>query len=298
MLRKAIIMVYAVAAVFLMGAQSLLAQSPNTITYQGKLTNATGAPITTATNVVFRIYAAASGGTALWTETHNGVTPDANGVFTRELGATTAFPATLFDGSKRYLGITVGSDAEMTPRQVLNNAPYAFAVENVPGIARGKNSSSVSIANTGVTNITSATIVVPGPGYVVARAHAYAQIYGSPIGNIISYIETSATATAPSGEFIATGFGDYPAGAYYFWVSVAPERTFVVGAAGSYTYYFNSSRGWTGGTASMWYSKLTLTYFPVAYGTVTTSSSAPEIEPDSPEWNPVFGPDPSTPQEK
>ncbi|MEP0827528.1 MAG: hypothetical protein HRF51_03325 [bacterium] len=297
MLRKAIIMVFAVAAVFLMGAQSLLAQSPNTITYQGKLTNAAGAPITTATNIVFSIWTAVSGGSSLWTETHNGVTPDANGVFTVELGTTTPLTNAIFDGSKRFLQITAGGEV-MTPRQVLNNAPYSFAVENVPGIARGKNSGSVSIATTGVTNITSATIVVPGPGYVVARAHAYAQILGTPIGNIISYIETSATATAPSGEFTATGFNDYPAGAYYFWASVAPERTFVVGAAGSYTYYFNSSRGWTGGTASMWYSKLTLTYYPVAYGTVTTSSAAPELEPDNAEWNPVFGPDPSAPQEK
>lgn len=273
MSRKAIIMVYAVAAIFLLGTQSLLAQSPNTITYQGKLTNATGAPITTATNVVFRIYAAASGGSALWTETHNGVTPDANGVFTRELGATTAFPATLFDGSKRYLGITVGSDAEMTPRQVLNNAPYAFAVENVPGIARGKKNESVGMTGT-VVNLTQATITVPGPGYIIASAQAIGRIGGTANAYIYAGVESSASAPPTTGEHMYIGYNGSTTFTGY-WAPLNTERVFSVDSAGSYTYYYNAFG--TDVYATVYSIRLRLMYVPAAYGTVSTAPTISEV---------------------
>jgi hypothetical protein len=101
------------------------AQTPSTIAYQGRLVNASGAPITSATSVQFALYAAASGGSNIWTETL-GVTPDGQGVFTVELGLTTPLTTAIFDGTKRYLGVKVGSDAEMTPRQVITAAPYAL----------------------------------------------------------------------------------------------------------------------------------------------------------------------------
>ncbi len=101
------------------------AQAPTTMMYQGRLTNATGAPITSATSVVFSIYTVATGGTALWTETKS-ITPDAQGIFTVELGLTTPLTATMFaSGAKMYIGIKAGTDAEMTPRQVLTSVPFA-----------------------------------------------------------------------------------------------------------------------------------------------------------------------------
>jgi hypothetical protein len=150
------------------------AQAPTTMMYQGRLTNASGAPITTATSVVFSIYSAATGGSAAWTETKS-ITPDAQGFFTTELGSTTALGPTLFTGPKLYLGIKVGSDAEMTPRQILGSVPYAqrdggamggmhpiaFAIVNTDGSLRASsgniscvwNASSqwYEIAITGVT---------------------------------------------------------------------------------------------------------------------------------------------------
>ncbi len=273
MSRKAFITVLSVAAIFLLGSLNLFAQSPNTITYQGKLTNAAGAPTTVATNVVFRIYAVSSGGTFLWTETHNGVTPDANGVFTRELGATAAFPATLFDGSKRYLGITVGTDAEMTPRQVLNNAPYAFAVENVPGIARGKNNTSVDMTGS-VVNLTQATITVPGPGYVIASAQAIGRISGTANAYIYAGVETSASGSPTLGEHMYIGYGGSTTFSG-FWAPLSTERVFSVASAGSYTYYYNAVG--TDVYALVYSIRLRLMYVPAAYGTV---SPAPTISED------------------
>jgi len=120
-------MMSAIMAVILLTAAPVMGQTPNTISYQGRLTNAAGQPITATTSVVFTIYTLASGGSALDTWTIN-VTPDANGIFTVELGPVSVGT---FDGSKRYLGIKAGADSEMTPRQLLTSAPYAFNTNNI-----------------------------------------------------------------------------------------------------------------------------------------------------------------------
>ncbi len=99
------------------------AQAPNTILYQGRLTSAAGAALSDDTaTVLFSIYAAASGGAALWSASLPCST-DVNGVFTKELGPILL---SVFDGSKRYLALKVRADAEMTPRQLLTSAPYAY----------------------------------------------------------------------------------------------------------------------------------------------------------------------------
>src|SRR5687767_11313339 len=97
---------------------------PGTITHQGRLFDAKGAPVSETLDVVFTIYDAAGGSTVLWTETH-AVAFD-GGYFSVELGAMTPFGPTVFDGKVRYLGITVGGDAEMTPRAPVRSVPYAL----------------------------------------------------------------------------------------------------------------------------------------------------------------------------
>lgn len=101
-----------------------LAEAPTTMVYQGRLSNQAGAPITGAHTVTFRIYATSAGGTSLWTETLP-VTADANGLFTVELGAIDPIDESLFDGSKRYLGLSLDAGLEMTPRQLMSSTAYA-----------------------------------------------------------------------------------------------------------------------------------------------------------------------------
>jgi hypothetical protein len=73
--------------------------------------------------MIFRLYSQASGGSALWSESLS-VSVN-NGVFDVLL----AVPSTFFDGSNRYLGVTVGNDAEMTPRRQVASVPYAYWAE-------------------------------------------------------------------------------------------------------------------------------------------------------------------------
>ncbi len=115
-------------------ATSAGAQAPETITYQGRLVDVSGIPTTTPQSVVFAIYDDPSGGSPMWTETLT-ITPDAMGVFTVELGTIAALTAELFDGNKRYLGLAIGGDSEMSPRQWLTSVPYAISAGNVPDSA-------------------------------------------------------------------------------------------------------------------------------------------------------------------
>lgn len=96
------------------------------IHYQGRLLNpVTGQPKPDgAYTMVFNLYAAASGGSALWTESKN-VLVD-KGLFSTLLGDTTSFPANLFTGQPLYLGIAVGGDPEAIPRQRIASVAYAI----------------------------------------------------------------------------------------------------------------------------------------------------------------------------
>lgn len=113
------------------GLVTVNAQAPSTITYQGRLTNVVGDPITSSQPVIFTIYPSANSPTVQWTETLT-VSPDAEGVFTAILGTITALDGTLLNGQNKYITLKIGSDNEMLPRQLLNSVPYAISATNIP----------------------------------------------------------------------------------------------------------------------------------------------------------------------
>ncbi len=108
--------------------ETLHAQAPTTMVYQGRLTSTAGVPLTGNQSVTFRLYASASSGTAAWTETHN-LLLDENGVFTIELGLSVPLDESVFDGTKRYLGMTLAGGAEMLPRQLISSAAYSVSAK-------------------------------------------------------------------------------------------------------------------------------------------------------------------------
>ena len=101
---------------------------------QGRLTDAGGAPIGGNVTVVASIYDVDVGGTARCTDTDS--VPVNDGLFVMNLDSCTASD---FNGDKLYLGIQVGADLEMTPRQQIYAVPYAWALR--PGaIVKGADS--------------------------------------------------------------------------------------------------------------------------------------------------------------
>jgi len=111
-------------SLMLASAPQAAADVPATMAFQGYLASAGGDPISGPVDILFRIYDQQSGGDPLWQESHSTVVVS-NGLFTVLLGSVTAFPADLFSGPERYLGVTVDGGGEMAPRQQIAAVPYA-----------------------------------------------------------------------------------------------------------------------------------------------------------------------------
>ncbi len=100
-----------------------VADVPQTMSYQGVLSDGSGVPVPDGTyNLTFRLYSVAIGGTSLWGETQTLVVEDA--IFNAILGSVTTLSLP-FD-NPYWLGVSVDGGAELTPRVALTAAPYAF----------------------------------------------------------------------------------------------------------------------------------------------------------------------------
>ncbi len=98
---------------------------PQMLTYQGRLTNSSGTPLTEIVALTFTIYTDSLGTSTLWTELHPTVAVE-DGLFTVVLGSATPIPGSVFTGLVRWLGIQVDTDTELRPLRPLLSAPDAF----------------------------------------------------------------------------------------------------------------------------------------------------------------------------
>ncbi len=89
------------------------AEIPQIIAYQGILSDAEGNTLDGSYDITARLYTAASGTTAIWTETHSGVGV-AKGVFAIMLGRSSSLTTVNFD-QHLWLGVSVNQGAEMAP---------------------------------------------------------------------------------------------------------------------------------------------------------------------------------------
>jgi hypothetical protein len=96
------------------------------IPIQGRLTDASGNPLNGNYSITARIYNVSSDGTALCSDTDT--VPVSNGLFNMYISHCTS---TILNGQQLWLGIKVGTDAEMTERQPIYPVPYAFSL--IPG---------------------------------------------------------------------------------------------------------------------------------------------------------------------
>ncbi|HSD11936.1 MAG TPA: hypothetical protein VLC10_00105, partial [Patescibacteria group bacterium] len=132
-----------------------LASGPSSnriLNYQLRLTDLTGIPVADGTkNIKLTFYTASVGGTQLYTTcaadgTATGTPTAVVVTFTNSTGTVligdtagltcatgtaVAIPATLFDNAAIYLGVTVGTDAEMTPRKRIVATGYALNADKL-----------------------------------------------------------------------------------------------------------------------------------------------------------------------
>ncbi|MFZ6034531.1 MAG: phage integrase SAM-like domain-containing protein, partial [Patescibacteria group bacterium] len=141
-----------------------LTKAGRLLSFQGRLTDSLGNPITTATNVSFNLYNVSTGGTALYTAGPCSLTPDQDGIINVLIGGSGYLPtpptstynavcgseidSSIFsENANVYLGVTVASDAEMTPRQQIANVGYAINSETLQGLPPGTDAASIPYIN-------------------------------------------------------------------------------------------------------------------------------------------------------
>ncbi|MBT6103700.1 MAG: hypothetical protein HOH62_07340, partial [Verrucomicrobia bacterium] len=132
------------------------ANPPERMTYQGYLVDGNGAALSLSApanyDVIFRVYRAKQGGTAIWAEQQT-VTVD-KGYFSVLLGEGSQYGSELhgdlsaaFDGadaSDRFIGITVdinGVATEIAPRLRLVSSPFAYTASQARRLTDGSGNS-------------------------------------------------------------------------------------------------------------------------------------------------------------
>lgn len=107
------------------------AAAPTVLAHQGYLASSGGAAINGTVSMRFALYGSASGGSPLWQETQNVAVQ--SGTYAVHLGSVSSINLP-FDETY-YLGISVGSDAELSPRLALSSVPYARAAQIALNVA-------------------------------------------------------------------------------------------------------------------------------------------------------------------
>jgi hypothetical protein len=153
---------------------------PSIIAYQGILTDASGNPVADGTyQVTFRGYTEATGGSAVAQFGPNPVTT-VRGLFVSQLANWGSF----FRGNRDvWIGVQVGSNAELTPRVRLTAVPYAFAAD-FADTARAlllpylTTTSAAGVPAIGVTNTATAGWGIVGVTNAPSTVNIYAGVRG------------------------------------------------------------------------------------------------------------------------
>lgn len=133
------ICIFIVFAGLALHSSTAYSQVPETINYQGSLSDDGGNPINATLNILFTLYDAEVGGSVHWQEGQAVTVTD--GLFSVQLGANT--PITSLFAVPLFLGVQVEGDAEMTPRQALTATGYAIRAKRVESDSLSAQSCSV-----------------------------------------------------------------------------------------------------------------------------------------------------------
>jgi hypothetical protein len=112
--------------VWFVGVSVSRAAVPETMSYQGVLTDGGGNPVADGPyDLTFKLYDAPTDGTLLWSEIQAAVAVTGGG-FSVLLGSVA--PLALPFDAPYYLGISVGADPELAPRVPLASSPYGLGL--------------------------------------------------------------------------------------------------------------------------------------------------------------------------
>lgn len=196
--------VKSVLAAGLLSSGLAVAQVPSLINYQGRLTDANGAPVTGSKTFAISIYDDATAGNLLYTESIGLVTLDANGVYSFQFGAagtnysliTETLAST--DGTATTYQKTLANSGIVAGTASVTDGTYSWTE-----VAGNPGSTSTATATTSFGFVVSATVTSGGSAYTTAPA---VTITGSGTG---------ATATATVSNGVVTAINITNAGSGY-----------------------------------------------------------------------------------
>jgi len=105
------------------------------LSFQGRLENASGTPVTGITPMTFKLFTASSGGSELYSTGSCNIDPDTDGVFNTQIGDTcgSAIASTVFtENQDVWLEVTVDAEV-LDPRQQIATVAYALNSETLQG---------------------------------------------------------------------------------------------------------------------------------------------------------------------
>ncbi|MEX2234620.1 MAG: tail fiber domain-containing protein [Cyclobacteriaceae bacterium] len=183
---------------FVMGIFSAFSQMPKTLSYQGNVSDASG-PLSGTYALTFRIYDSATGGGMLWSETNDAV-PIVNGNFSIILGKSVSVD--IEANTSLWLGITVGTNPEVSPRVELTGSLYALGMA-LP--YKVKSSSSISLFSIEATGDSARAGEFIHSGVNAGQAALFAISTGGGSGLVVNVVNPSNSQAAININHSGTG---------------------------------------------------------------------------------------------
>ena len=133
---------------------SIYAEVPRVTSYQGVLVDEAGNPRFGPVDIQIRFYDAGTGGTMLFEEIHTDVPLD-NGVYSIEIGSNTVggIPESAINASELWLGISVDSGEEFTPRLHMGSVIFALRSHSAERLSNPESSAQVLVDSSGNVGI-------------------------------------------------------------------------------------------------------------------------------------------------
>ncbi len=183
--------------------------SAGTIPFRGTLKNAEGTPIDTKTDVLFRLYAQQNSGDALYEGKcigTNGITPDFQGEFTVILGSDCGMepiPEAILSNEVLFLGVTVATGEEISPRYRILSSTYSQNSAQVSGKSVGTGENNIPYLDENATMLIDATnplIKATSGEFVLEGLSLSLKTSGGGEGNIMIQPDAGGYTLIPSGS--------------------------------------------------------------------------------------------------